>query len=193
MRTTWKQLRLKLMQSANSAKEPVCRRSSAQFIAGFFSYLLDMIEHGIKFSMSSRSFIFQESRVSLGRTLPRRLVWERVDYLCSYSASGCFVTVSLQLNVSLHVFLVFLVTFHSADFHLVHHKKTQRSESVTTLQTEAKKKKNYNAPAKMQLKGKCISGFEVLLKPPKWKLIMFYSFSVLLLCKKNKKRKWTKL
>lgn len=49
------------------------------------------------------------------------------------------------------------------------------------------KKKSYNAPAKMQLKGKCISGFEVLLKPPKWKLIMFYSFSVLLLCKKTKK------
>lgn len=184
MRTTWKQLRLKLMQSANSAKEPVCRRSSAQFIAGFFSYLLDMIEHGIKFSMSSRSFIFQESRVSLGRTLPRRLVWECVDYLCSYSASGCFVTVSLQLNVSLHVFLV---TFHSADFHLVHHKRNSTLWICHHTSNWGKKKKSYNAPAKMQLKGKCISGFEVLLKPPKWKLIMFYSFSVLLLCKKTKK------
>lgn len=67
-------------------------------------------------------------------------------------------------------------------------KKPQRSESVTTLQTEAKKNKSYNAPAKMQLKGKCIRRFEVLLKPPKWKLIMFYSFSVLLLCKKQKKK-----
>lgn len=148
-----------------------------------------MIEYGIKFSMSSRSLIFQESRVSLGRTLPRQLVWERVDYLCLYSASGCFVTVSLQLNVSLHVLFVFiLVTFHSADFHVVHHKKTATLWICHHTSNWGKKNKSYNAPAKMQLKGKCIRGFEVLLKPPKWKLIMFYSFSVLLLCKKQKKK-----
>lgn len=148
-----------------------------------------MIDYGIKFSMSSRSLIFQESRVSLGRTLPRQLVWERVDYLCSYSASGCFVTVSLQLNVSLHVLFVFiLVAFHSADFHVVHHKKTATLWICHHTSNWGKKNKSYNAPAKMQLKGKCIRRFEVLLKPPKWKLIMFYSFSVLLLCKKQKKK-----
>lgn len=188
MRTTWKQLRLKLMQSANSAKEPVWRRSSAQFIAGFFSYLLDMIEHGIKFSMSSRSFIFQESRVSLGRTLPRRLVWERVDYLCSYSASGCFVTVSLQLNVSLHVFLVFLVTFHSADFHLVHHKKTQRSESVTTLQTEAKKKKVTTHQPKCSLKGSVSAGLKCSWNPRNGNSLCFIHFLSFYSAKKQKKK-----
>lgn len=188
MRTTWKQLRLKLMQPANSAKEPVCCRSLAQFIAGFFSYLLDMIEYGIKFSMSSRSLIFQESRVSLGRTLPRQLVWERVDYLCSYSASGCFVTVSLQLNVSLHVFFLFiLVTFHSADFHVVRHKKTQRSESVT-LQTETKKAKVATHQPKCSLKGSVSEGLKCSWHPLNGNSLCFIHF-LSFYSAKNKKKK----
>lgn len=147
-----------------------------------------MIEYGIKFSMSSRSLIFQESRVSLGRTLPRQLVWERVDYLLIQRVGllcNCFTTAKRFSACS------FCFYFGYISFSRFPRCSPQKNRNALNLSPHFKlrqKNKSYNAPAKMQLKGKCIRGFEVLLKPPKWKLIMFYSFSVLLLCKKQKKK-----
>lgn len=151
-----------------------------------------MIEYGIKFSMSSRSLIFQESRVSLGRTLPRQLVWERVDYLCSYSASGCFVTVSLQLNVSLHVLFVFiLVTFHSADFHVVH-KKTATLWICHHTSNWGKKTKVTTHQPKCSLKGSVSEGLKCSWNPLNGNSLCFINF-LSFYSAKNKKRKWTKL
>lgn len=144
--------------------------------------------------MSSRSLIFQESRVSLGRTLPRRLVWERVDYLCSYSASGCFVTVSLQLNVSLHVFFVLiLVTFHSADFHVFATKKRNALNLSPHFKLRQKKKKVTTHQPKCSLKGSVSEGLKCSWNPLNGNSLCFIHFLSFYSAKKQKKRKWTKL
>lgn len=153
-----------------------------------------MIEYGIKFSMSSRSLIFQESRVSLGRTLPRQLVWERVDYLCSYSASGCFFncfTTAKRFSACSFCFYFGYISF--SRFPRCSPQKNRNALNLSPhFKLRQKKTKVTTHQPKCSLKGNVSEGLKCSWNPLNGNSLCFIHF-LSFYSAKNKKRKWTKL